>query len=255
MEYTMKKISRIVLPVVILGALASSSLASSQFTTVQAPASGEKSQAWILGKIYGGTFTKKANGVDYTNGSITAQRLIDKGVAAPSNLSVPASGLPGDNQWIGPAPVSITVKAKFAAHNATFGYFDDTTSVAKWVPLISTSQLDSPITAVLPVNFRWGLKNNTTGSVFTSRLEDNVEGTGSNRQAYDHMVSYKMLGLPNSQYRSEWALFWEDLKAADCSDWDFNDAAITVSTTVIPAPGAAGALAGVGLVALRRRRR
>lgn len=251
----MTKISRTILPVVAVGLLGSSALATTQFTTVQSPASGERNHAWILGKIYGGTFAKSSNGVDYSNGPITAQRLIDKGVAAPSNLSVPVSGLPGDNQWIGPAPVTITVKAKFAAHNATFGYFDDTGAAPKWVSLVSTSQLDAPITAVLPVSFRWGLKNNTTGSVFTSRLQDNVEGTGSSAKAYDHMVSYRILGLPNAPFSNEWALFWEDLKAADCSDWDFNDAAITINTTLIPAPSAAGALAGAALLAARRRRR
>src|SRR4051812_9121174 len=55
------------------------------FTTVNAPWPGEASQADILSHAYGGTFT--ANGLNYTNGTVTATRM-DDSANAKFNFSV-----------------------------------------------------------------------------------------------------------------------------------------------------------------------
>lgn len=242
----MMKTRTIALTMILTACGATSAMAAPQFTTVNAPPAGEKSHGYILGQIYGGSFTK--SGRDYSNSLLTAQRLADSGAAATS-LSNPTSGLSADNAWIGPASTIITAEAKYAAHNSTFGYYDDTKANPTFIPIFNTSSFDQPKVIEIPAAFRWAIKNNTTGRIFTSNPNNNIQ----NGQKLDQLVTYKMNGMAPGI--NEWVLFWEDLTPNDCSDYDYNDSAITIRTfTNVPTPGTA-ALLGAGCVLMRRRKR
>lgn len=228
---------------------AGAAFAVPQFTTVNAPASGEKGHGYIFGQIYGGTFSKTSNNRDYSNGLLLMQRLADGGGSGPTSLTGSTSGLTNDNQWIGPAATLITAKAKYAAHNSIFGYFDDTKATPTFVPIFTTSDFNDPAVLALPAQFRWAIKNNNTGKILTSNPANNVE----NSKKLDQLVTYETIGLAPGV--REWTLFWEDLTPNDCSDYDYNDSAITIRTyTQIPTPGTA-ALFGAGAVLMRRRKR
>jgi len=250
----MIKISRI-LAVLAAAAAASGAMATTQFSPVLSPPSGERGHAFILGQSYGGLFARASNGVDFSNGTILAQRLIDRGVAAPASLTGFVSGLPTDNAWVGPALSTLKVEAKYAGHNSTFGFFNDSASPTAggasptMQSLFNTGSIGSTATVGMPENFRWALRNNTTGKTFTSRSEDNVEG----QSFFDHLVTYRIVGAGDAPGAVRYMLFWEDLTIGNHTDKDYNDAVIQV--TAIPAPGATALLAGAGLLAIRRRRR
>ena len=94
--------------VVLGGCLAASVPAMAGFTTVNALPPGEKSIKEILDHVYGGSFV--ANGVNYSNGPLTASRINDtpepgaRGPLQPLNLiydpNVLYTGLmPTDQVW------------------------------------------------------------------------------------------------------------------------------------------------------------
>jgi hypothetical protein len=244
----MLKISAVALTAL---ALAAPALATTSFTTVMNPPSSERGHAFILGQTYGGTFARAANGRDFSNGTITAQRLIDSGVAPPASLTTWTTGLPTDNQWVGPALTTLRVEAKYAAHNSTFGFFDDSGKKSGFQALFNTGTIGNNATVDIPEAFRFALRNNTTGKTFTSRTSDNVDG----KVTFDHLVTYRITTASGAPLGGtpQYMLFWEDLRPSDCTDKDYNDAAIRV--TVVPAPGSAALIACGGLLAARRRRR
>lgn len=80
--------------------------ANAAFTTITP--SGEPTQADILGDLYGGTFV--ANGLDFSNGSITATRIDDD-----IDKSLPVTGTPTALAHYGSLPdVASVVDGKYA---------------------------------------------------------------------------------------------------------------------------------------------
>lgn len=236
----------------VLGVVGSAS-AGTGFTSVQTAPVSELGHRAILQNIYGGTWAS-SGAVNFGNGSILATRITDNvtlpAIGAPAILPVtPLSG--GDTTWIAPGgPVPVTVKAKFAADNSIFGWFDDTSATPIFIPIVNTSALNTTVNVLLSANFRFALSDISTGKVFTTRPADN-SGIGTYAaQTFDQAVTYYVSGLPGGQ--SEWAIFWEDRVKGQSSDYDYNDSVVTVSA--VPAPGAAPALALAGLFAARRRR-
>jgi hypothetical protein len=227
-------------------------MAAPGYTLVQNAPSGEKNQQQLLSQVYGGSWSKSSNGRDYSSSSMSAIRLADSGVVTPTSLTTGVSGT--DNKWTGPATTTIIAKAKYAADNAVFGYFDDTGSDHSFHQIFNTSNLGTEVTINLPAAFRWALKDLSTGALWTSRSSDNV-GTGNYcNQTFDQLTTYKMSGRCNGQLCDEWALFWED-RPYGASDRDFNDAMITIQVCpTVPAPATA-AILGLGVIGAARRRR
>lgn len=230
----------------IASVLALSGVASATFTNVCPPPHGESGHADILKSIYGGSFTK--SGVNFNNGLISAQRLIDSAVAAPSSLSNP---LGGDTRWTGPSIFDLTVRAKFAGHSHTFGWIDGA-SGGTFQPLLATAPNGG--TNKLEVTggeFRWALRDDTSGRLFTSNIKDNTPPV-KGFKAMDHLVTYRITGQGITQ--PTWALFWEDLAKDQCTDCDYNDAVLVISASPIPTPATAG-LAALGCLVMAGRRR
>jgi uncharacterized protein (TIGR03382 family) len=235
---------------VVCAATWNGALASPSYTLINPPWTGEKSEMQMFADVYGGNWTQASNGLDYTNGTITAQRLVDKGVAGPTSLTTGVSGT--DNAWQGLNAVTLTVLEKCAADNSTFGYFNDMGGDTSFHKLFNTGMIGATATIALPQNFRWALRDNSLDTMVTSHIADNLGSGSQSGMAFDQMVTYRILN--HTTGAMEWVIFWED-RVGLASDHDYNDSMIRITTSPIPAPatGAIGA-AGLGLISRRRRR-
>jgi hypothetical protein len=216
------------------------------FTHVNAPVhSTELGHAQILGQAYGGTFN--ASGVNYGNGTLTAQRLSD-------------TAGPGSDECWGEAFVSARAIARFAGSEQSFGYVDGASgagtfqnlfTVTGWGTSVGGNTFELDLCSN-PVRFARGNGNTDGGDqMFSSLAADNVLGA-------DQMVAYQLLGGSGP---ARYVLFFEDVGANLDSDWDFNDLVVEVTVrpgaNAVPLPPAAGsglaALIAGGLVTGRRR--
>lgn len=234
--------------------LGNSAMATTSFTTVNAPPSGEKNHKQILGQIYGGSFWGTGNGRDYSNGNISAMRLADRGAPTPTNLTSGVAA--GDSFWTATSGVQLVAKAKYAADNSIFGWIDDSEgSGGTFQSIFNTSNLNAPASIVANGNFRWALKDLSVNRTYTSDPSTN-EGAGQwCNQFFDQLVTYKITRCDNNGTVCEYVLFWEDRIKGLSADYDYNDAVIVVEACAIPSPAAGGLAALGGLMALRRRRR
>jgi hypothetical protein len=179
----------------------------------------ELGHAAILSHAYGGDFA--ANGLDFSNGSITAMRCDDTG-----------SGY-ADQCW--------TAGLHSARALARFGGFEQSLGVVHGESGGSAQTLFTVVGTGLNVSgsvddldcsgkaFRFARGGG--GELFTSFDDDNTLG-------YDQMISYRVTG-PNGLDR--YVLFFEDASAAQNSDWDFNDLVVEIdgaSPHAVPLPAA-----------------
>jgi hypothetical protein len=247
--------------VVIVGLTAA---ARAEYTTIHAPiAPGEKSVAQVLGQIYGGTFVP-AGGHDLTNGNRLAVRIEDavSGLSRPVKLwhnpETPLEDEVGvtDQIWAADS-IEGEARARFAAFSQEFGFVDgivgdDYTRLFQ----ITGSGFDVggeiDVTSMSNRIWRWG--RNGDNGLFTSQNDDNPSDV-------DHMVTYRIEDAPDRMgggggLVTTYILFWEDLRPNQSPDYDYNDMVVEVVTTRVEVPEPAmGALALVGLAALRRRNR
>jgi hypothetical protein len=220
--------------------LATGRNAQAGFSPVNAPSSAnEMGHAEILSHTYGGAFV--ANGVDFTNGSITAHRL-DDGNASDMNMAV---GAGTDQCWANGA-FSVRAVARFAGYQQTLGILEGDAG-GSFEALFTVSGTGLNVNGGVyncdmnGKEFRFARGGGAgVGDMFTSLNLDNFS-------AADQMVSYKLTG-PGGL--TKYLLCFEDAGAAQGSDWDYNDLVVEVTPmgvgNVVPLPSAA--LSGVALL-------
>lgn len=219
----------------------SASNAQAGFTTIGAPnygKPGEASLSEILSNSYGGTFT--ANGLDLTNGSITAKRVNDS-----------------TDQTFHGGITSATTLGTFAQYSQGLAYTSGgsttqlfTVSGKGFAATGSTGAVDLPSSYSF---VRTGGASGIKGTDESSKDSANVDGK-------DHLVTYLLTG--SGVTGPTYVLFWEDKTKQQHSDFDFNDLAVEVKSTspiIVPLPAAAwsglATLAGAALVTGYRKAR
>ncbi len=243
---------------VALMALSVSDVAHASSKTVVQNSSEPNHQS-IIQNIYGGSFAGSPESGFARGGPNPIQ------VTRANDLGGVILDLAGSNMGVGDdcvwhnGVISMSAKARFASYEQTFGFFPGESAAAAFVPLITVGGNGFGVTGevaefdigAIAHTWRWGRAG--TGSTFSSRPSDNPDGM-------DHMVSYKIEGLDNG-FDATWLLFFEDLRADQNSDWDYNDLVIEINVragqpALVPLPTPANmALAGLASIAGMRRRR
>jgi hypothetical protein len=234
----------------VCGAVASTARAG--FTPIFAPPVYENTQAGIFNHVYGGTFTLEGDGVDYTNGSLTAVRISD---FLPSTSSSDNPGPNATDQLWAASDVEATVKASFASVPSTpFGYIYGS-SGGSFQSLFNITGSGYNVTGTagfVPSSdpFRFAAEN--PFGILSSLPSDNTDGK-------DHMVTYEIDGLGGEL--KTWLLFFDDYgNMGNNGDGDFQDLVIQVQTlpassSSVPEPGNLMLVGGLGLGLLTRFRR
>jgi hypothetical protein len=206
-------------------------VAEAAFTPIAPPFPGEKSQLDILQHVYGGTFNAVGN--DFSNGVVTAVRVKDT----------------LDTLWTTDG-MDASAKAVFAKFDQNFGFFEGE-SGGSFNSLFNVTQKGfNPANSVADITingtFRFA-RSGTQGVTVTSNPSDNPGG-------FDHMVTYKIVGLESVGKYPVMMLFFEDRRFNN-ADFDYNDLVVEVrGARIIPTPAAFGA--GLVMLAgamLRRR--
>jgi hypothetical protein len=209
------------------------------YTNVASPPSGEKNHARILGEdIYGGTFTK--SGLNYSNGTITANRVYDHDDETIFTLNLLTQTLVSevDQIWTD-GTATVTAKAKYASLSQSFGWNGGGTGTT-YIPLLTHADIPTQREVDLEIDgdFLWGY--HPDGYQWWSL-------NGNNSDGKDHFVTYKIEGLGGSGVT--WLIFMEDLPLSQ-ADRDYND--FVVEITAIPEPATICLLA-IGALLLRKR--
>jgi hypothetical protein len=224
------------------------------FTTVNIDNGENPTQAQILDHIYGGSFTLE-DGVDYSNGTLTAVRVSD---TAPQTGGLGYNN-PGPNAtdqlWESNGPVTATVEESQAEDaSSPFGYFLGS-SGGSFTSLFSITGNNSPYAVGGSGSFNPGAQifrfaaDNKFGYL-SSLPSQNVDGN-------DHIVTYEIDGL--SSLDKTWLLFFNDYgdNGTD-AQYQYQNLTIQVQTvpaSSVPEPASLMILSGVSIALLRRRPR
>ncbi len=237
---------KVVMPVALCLALVAP--VSADFSSVSAPFPGELGHGDILSGIYGGSFTLDGNGVDWSNGAITATRIDDKGLGGIMNI---VNGTPGaaDDQVFDDGFIEAHASAKYTIlPNQSFGFFGGA-SGGSYNKLFDVSGYGFATTGSMSMvdasGSTWRFAHQRGAHTHSSRAADNFLGI-------DWMVSYQITGLDDGW--TTWALFWED---AFGGIGDYNDVVVEVRATAKPIPTPTATMLGVlglGAIACLRRR-
>jgi len=224
--------------------------------------SSEPSFTDILDTIYSGTFTPV--GLDYqgTTG-IYVQRMVDSLSSVPTDIGVNMNVVSGpafgatDQIWDDGA-TKIYAMARYAAYAQNFGYWTDDIAIVgpdgriyeTWHPLFSLvnqgfGQTGYASPDLTGLEWAWGRQGTTVNSSYADDNPDNV----------DHMLTYKVTGLPDQGSWTVWLLRWDDqtINCGSGSDRDFNDSVVEIWATPVPAAVLLGIL-GLGVAGLKLRK-
>ena len=224
------------------------SAAFAGFTTIEPNPSSENSQVMILDHIYGGSFTLEGDGVDYSNGSLSALRVSDY---LPSTSSADNPGPNATDQLWQANQVNAVAQAVFAEDPSTpFGYIPGA-SGGSFTPLFTVSGSGYAVSGSGSFSpgsqiFRFGAEN--PYGLLSTLPSDNVDGK-------DHVVTYEVDGLGDSF--KTWLLFFDDYgNNGQDADFDYQDLVIQVKTvpytSTLPEPGSMMLICGVAIGLLKR---
>ncbi|MCC6681621.1 MAG: DUF4114 domain-containing protein [Phycisphaeraceae bacterium] len=214
--------------------IAASHAEAAIITPVQPPSPDEETQAQILAHVYGGTFNL-TGGVNYTNGSITAQRVDDE-----------------FDRFFNSGPYDAQAHAIFAWRSQTFGYLPGE-SGGSFQTLIAVTGSEYNVQGTaedidLDGIIRFARRDNDY--LVTTKPSDNSDGL-------DHVVTYQIEGLDTDQ--TVLMLFFEDLPASDSfADFDYNDLVIELrflGEVDVPEPASIALMAAPAFLLLARRTR
>ncbi len=230
------------------------------FTTVNAPPSGEKSHAEILGEdIYGGTFT--ADGYNYIGSGdsegITAVRVYDYDDLIYNTTHVYNHTENDVDQIWTDGVVTVTAYAKYALWEQSFGWNQGGTDGDDFKELVNYNDIGKDgvsFEITEGQEFLWGLQAKGDDRCGWWDIEHEEWWSLESENGWcsyeeDHMVTYYMEGV--SADEAVWLVFWEDVKFHDNSDRDYND--FVVEIRAVPEPLTIGLLA-FGALFLRRRK-
>lgn len=165
--------------------------------------------ASFFAHAYGGSF--QANGLNYTNGAVTATRIPDdQDEVYPQSASI----------------ISARALASFSTVAETFGFIPGTTG-GSFDALFDVNGKNFNVTGqagAVSMGSAYRLGRSGNGNTFSSQTSDNPDGR-------DHLITFEMSGLPNQQAGTRTVvLFWEDTLSAQ-SDFDYNDMVVELTTT------------------------
>ncbi len=220
---------------------------------------GSMSVVQILNRVYGngdhtvaGTVANVSGSIQgallFASSGVTATRIQDFGGATSDvGSGMHLGDTTGIDQVWRDGTVASSATAKFAGANQYFSYRYNTGPTVGAPSLFTNvngfNQTASATFNLIPGgDFRWIRADNAngTGNIQTSRASDNANGA-------DRMITFFISGTGIT--RPTYMVFFEDRAGGDN---DYNDLAIELQ--VIPLPtGAAMGMAGLGLLAIRRR--
>ena len=202
-----------------LGVLASSN-ARAGFTTVNAPWKGEDSQAQILSHAYGGNF--QANGLDFTNGTVTAVRQDDT-TNASFHFDIS----------------SIKTISTFSGWSQGLAY-GDVNNPTQLFNVTGKGYNAVGETGFIDMPSSFSLVRTGKGGNWSSDATQNADGA-------DHLVSYLITGTKAKG--PTYVMFWEDGTKGH-GDFDFNDLAVQISAgSAVTVPLPAGVWSGLATLA------
>lgn len=221
------------------------------YTSVGGPAGSEAGHLEILAAYYSPDAAWLATGVnadgvgtpvDFSNGTLTAQRVDDFGLGAALD-PLAAPGQADDQVWQG-GEYEIHAVARYAGYSQIVGH-DVLGDDQGYLPLftISGSGMNvtghASLTVPADATFAW-IRSGNKGGIWSSDMSQNSDGA-------DHMVTYYISGIDDGY--DHWLLFFEDLPNA--GDHDYND--LVVEVVALPEPGTLLGLLPLMLTIIRRR--
>jgi hypothetical protein len=205
--------------------------ALADLTEVHAPiVPGELSHEEMLEGVYGGDFVGGGSDLGhglwtyYDNGTVRATRIDDDGWVDLLNLLTGGAGSGDDDVWTD-GTATITARARFALFQQEFGYDLGT----GYVKLFDINGYGFSVTGFRTlrlggrITWQWARANDSDVELVNGHYSDEP----ANSDGLDHMVTYRITGLPGlSENSRAWLLLWEDLNGPLGDDSDPNNAGI-----------------------------
>lgn len=220
----------------ILVALIVPATALAAYTPINPPVASvkEASHECVLEHAYGGDFSL-VGGLNYTNGTVTAERIDD-------DL----------DQIYGVGMYDFLMLGEFGVFDEIFGYLPGD-SGGSFMTLfdVGGEYYDATGSATdVQMDDSFRMARTGMGGTQTSKSSDNYLGS-------DQVVTYRVTGLPDQGDKMVYVVFFEDMSNQyGPSDYDYNDLIVQITHLGdhTPEPAALGLLlAGAGVLLLRRR--
>ncbi|HEX3356045.1 MAG TPA: hypothetical protein VHS31_03600 [Tepidisphaeraceae bacterium] len=233
--------------------LFAASSAHAGFTTIGAHPAGEADQEQVFAHQFGGIWQQQ--GVNFTDGSITATRINDSlSASTVLNLNKGKTGSSTDDLWSGDK-FTVSAVAKFSGYTQSIGILDSTGS-HNLLDIQGTGFNVTSANITVDMHgqqFQWQRAGDSGTQLSLA---------GNNLDLRDHMLTYEVEGLPNTT-GPVWMLFFEDMNLASDTpihrtSADFNDLVVEIRPVVTPIPLRPGGWAGLwtltGAALVRGRR-